>query len=102
MTKQRARERWECPARDCRVGTHDRQKPLNPALRERIPPRDRRATEESPAGAIRCGACGCVYLHDSRLDTGAGFLDGGMLGGGWHPAQRRSRRGQQTVDLPAA
>jgi len=88
MTKRGARERWDCPARDCTEGTHDRQEPLTAALRGRVPPRDRKVIEDSPAGAFRCGACGCVYLHDSHLDTVLGFLDGHVLGRGWHPVGR--------------
>jgi hypothetical protein len=87
MTKRHAKEQWECPARDCREGSHDRQHSLTPAQRERMPQRHRRIVEETPAGAFRCSACGCVYLHESHLDTVVGYLDGPVLGKGWHPAQ---------------
>lgn len=89
MAKRGARERWDCPARDCADGGHDRQRSPSPAQSGRIPPRDRRAIEDGPAGAFRCRACGCVYLHDSHLDTVVGFLDGPVPGTGWHPVGRR-------------
>jgi len=87
MTKRHGKERWECPARDCRDGSHDLQHSLTRGQLGRLPTRDRKVIAESPAGAFRCSACGCVYLHESHLDTVVGFLDGHVLGPGWHPVK---------------
>lgn len=85
MPKRRTKEQWKCPARDCLGGSHERQHSLSRGKLERIPERDRALIEENLAGAFRCGYCGCVYLHESHLDTVVGFLDGRVVGEGWHP-----------------
>lgn len=85
MPGPQAKERWRCPVRDCEGGNHEIQRPLTPALLARIPARDRALISENLPGAFRCEFCGCVYLHESHLDTIVGYLDGTVAGKGWHP-----------------
>lgn len=85
MPAQHSKEQWKCPARDCQGGSHERQRALTPGQIARIAERHRQLIEENRAGAFRCGYCGCVYLHDSHLDIVVGFLDGRVVGEGWHP-----------------
>lgn len=87
MTKRLMKNLWTCPARDCQGGRHDRQHSLTQGQLDHIASPDRMVIEESPTGAFRCSYCGCVYLRGSHQNTVVGYLDGGVLGEGWHPVK---------------
>ena len=87
MSRRSLHDLFQCPARDCQGGRHDRQHFLNQGHLDRIPGPDRKVIEESPTGAFRCNYCGCVYLRGSHQNTVVGYLDGEVLGKGWHPVK---------------
>jgi len=85
MPGDQSKEQWRCPVRDCEGGNHRLQQGVTAGQLAAIPARDRAIIEENMAGAFRCGHCGCVYLHESHLDTIVGYLDSPVAGKGWHP-----------------